>query len=85
MYLVGYSTGSWDDWTRVPLFITADESVAKRYCKKFNRILKRARKQYGLNREDWLMRLEENDVNYQLRQFKVNDYNEATYSPIEVR
>lgn len=85
MYLVQYSTGSWDDWTRKPHFVTDDEQVAKRYCKKFNRILKKAKKQYGVNKDGWIMRLEERDVNYQLRQFMVNDFNEATYSIIEVR
>ena len=85
MYLVEYSTGSWDSWTRKPHFVTDDEQKAKDYCEKFNRILAAARTFYLKDDDEFYMKNDHLPVWFHLRQHHVNDYNEAKYAPIEIR
>lgn len=46
-YLVGYSTGCYDDWTVHNLFVTFDEEIALNYMDKFNRILEALKEHYS--------------------------------------
>jgi ABC-type transporter Mla maintaining outer membrane lipid asymmetry ATPase subunit MlaF len=39
MYLVAYSQGVWDDYVKIDVFVTHDESKAQTYVDKFNTLL----------------------------------------------
>jgi len=86
MYLVKYSTGSYEDYHQNNLFVTADKEVADKYVEKFNRIL-----------DNWLdyMTLFDNEHGYRddekcttaisQRYYDVIETNGAFVEEIEVR
>jgi len=39
MYIVYYTTGLYEDFTRVPVFVTEDKNKASNWVLKFNKIL----------------------------------------------
>jgi purine-nucleoside phosphorylase len=41
MYLVTYSQGVWDDYVKIDVFVTHDESKAQKYVDKFNTMLEK--------------------------------------------
>lgn len=43
MFIITYTSGSWDDFYRGTLFITEDEDLAKRYCEKANSLVIKAK------------------------------------------
>jgi ABC-type Fe2+-enterobactin transport system substrate-binding protein len=83
MYIIEYSTGSWDSWNKHNVFVTENEEVAKQYIEKFNHILTK-----------WKTYLEEileknpnkiNDNDFYERYIKFNEANKAYYTEIQIR
>ena len=83
MFLVYYTYGGFDDFTRISIFVTEDEELAKRYVEKFNRILKYWKDYWNtiVNDDNWL----DNDEYDFRRWYKITETNEAKYKKIEVR
>ena len=83
MFLVYYTYGGFDDFTRISIFVTEDEELAKRYVEKFNRILKYWKDYWNtiVNEDNWL----DNDEYDFRRWYKITETNEAQYKNIEVR
>lgn len=52
IYIIKYSTGSYDDYSENIIFATTKKSKATKYCMKFNRILKKWKKYYSQYEED---------------------------------
>jgi hypothetical protein len=46
MYIVRYSSGSYEDYDITDIFVTNKKSNATKYCTKFNRMLERWNKHY---------------------------------------
>ena len=46
MYIVRYCGGSYEDWRKVDIFVTAKKSEATKYVTKFNKILKKWKEHY---------------------------------------
>jgi len=83
-YLVQYSTGSYDDYYQIFLFVTYDKQKAMDYCQKFNMILDKWFRYYdellkGLRYEDKLCK------KYWCRWNELSETNECIYKEIEVR
>lgn len=82
MYIVKYNYGSYDDFTRINVFVTNDEEKAKAYVEKFNAILKKWKeywKQYE-NEDGWM----EDEDKFQ-KWLRIADMGKAYYCEIEVR
>lgn len=86
MYLVQYSTGSYDSFYQNKLFVTSDENFAKQYVEKFNRILE-CGKQYMSKFDDpefdWIK--DEYIEKYFYRWIAFRETNQCYYQEIEVR
>lgn len=83
MYIIRYSTGMWDDFCPVNIFITTDEAKAIEYVGKFNRILNHFKAHWSkiVNEDNWL-----DDDKYDFRRWsQIYDANEAWYNEIEIR
>jgi hypothetical protein len=83
MILVYYTTGCYDDFTRITIFVTEDEELAKRYVEKFNRILKYWKDYWYtiVNEDNWL---EDDEYDF-IRWNQVTETNQAYFEKIEVR
>jgi hypothetical protein len=83
MFIVKYSYGDWDDFSRIPIFVTDSETTAKHYVKRFNAILNKWKaywKQFQ-NEDGWY----ENSIPKFDRWLQITNTNEAYYDKIEIR
>ena len=46
MYIVNYTSGSWDDFHRGNLFVTEDKELAEAYVEKANTLLEKIKEYY---------------------------------------
>ena len=83
MFLVYYTYGGYDTFTRITIFVTEDEELAKRYVEKFNRILKHWKDYWNtiVNEDNWL---DSDEYDFH-RWYQITESNEAEYKKIEVR
>lgn len=83
MFIVYYTTGGFDDFTRVSIFVTENEKLAKSYVEKFNRILARWKAYWAtiVNEGNWL---DTNNYNFE-RWNQINDLSNAYYQKIQIR
>ena len=70
VYLVSYSTGAYDDWTPIHIFVTIDHEKAVKYRDKFNRILHE---------------LQEHCLKTEKGNFRLMDTNDCYIDKIEIR
>ena len=87
MYLVQYSTGSYDDWIEHDLFVTHDKKMADAYAEKMNRIGVQLRQYYNelYNNSDYGNCSEERLLIISEKHYKWGEYNKCYVRPIEVR
>jgi len=88
MYLVSYSTGSYEDFDTHDIFITYNKKVAIKYVKKFNSILKKWKDYYSKYEEPYAsirwIKDEYVDIYFD-RWMSLRETNECFYNEIEVR
>ena len=78
MYIVYYTTGSYDDFERHNVFVTESELIASEWVAKFNRIVEKF--------YDYYIKNQDNLQNTTIRNiFYFIDVNEAYYEQIEAR
>lgn len=83
MFIVKYSYGDWDDFSRINIFVTDSEKTAKEYVERFNAILNKWKaywKQFE-NSDGWF----EDSSDKFNRWLQITDTNEAYYDKIEMR
>ena len=91
MYIITYTSGSWDSFHRGTLFVTEDEELAKSYCKKAMGVLSRIKEFYIEidSRIDVIGESEDDEEGVNLKLWckynKVSEVNIITYEPIEKR
>lgn len=94
VYLVGYSHGSHDDYRRVTLFVTDDESFAKAYTEKLDRFSdyvtqyeRDYREKAEALSEEFYELISDDRWNliYEFSRHGLGDYNTSFYEPIELR
>lgn len=78
MYIVYYTTGSYDDFCRVPIFVTKDENKANSYKDRFNYIRDKWRQYYFEHRDELKYSLIEEIIYY-------NYLGECYVQPIQER
>ena len=78
MYIVYYTTGSYDDFTRVPVFVTNDKSKASKWVLKFNKMLDKWSEYYEKNRSELPFTMIENIIYF-------TEVGEAYFEQIEIR
>jgi hypothetical protein len=83
MYLVYYSSGSYDTAYEHNVFVTENEEVAIAYITKFNRILQNLKKYYHQNIEELMW--DENEKYDWMRWMRIMETHRATYQTIEKR
>ena len=83
MWIVKFTTGSYDDFARHNIFVTENEELAKAYVKKHNETLIKWQKYWEQfeNADHW-MEDETKDWN---RWYEIVNRNEAYYDKIDVR
>jgi hypothetical protein len=77
MFLIQYSSGQWEDYYTVNVFVTEDEELAKSYVNKFRAKLKKWKDYY--NSKDSIR-----DKHYD-RYCQIMETNNAYYLKIEIR
>ena len=82
VYLVGYSTGQYDDFYIVNVFITENEEIAKKWVEKFNKIHSVWKKYFKERFED---AEKEEDYQHWDRYYQITEINSAFYKPIKFR
>jgi|694.fasta_scaffold116882_7 hypothetical protein len=82
MYIVLYSTGSYDDYCKVPVFVTDDKEKADKYVEKFNRIYDKWSTYYSENRDEPFINLEHSVIE---NIFYFSDLGKAFINEIEFR
>ena len=89
VYLVGYSTGQYDDFYIINIFITENEEVAKKWVEKFNKIHSVWKKYFKERFEDaegyWIDTEKEEDYQHWDRYYQITEINGAFYKPIKFR
>ena len=88
MYIVKYSSGSWDDYGETNIFISSTKDKATKYVSKFNRILKKYKKYYSKfeEYEDGMIWIKDKYIKkYFTRWYKIRNINKCWYEEIEVR
>lgn len=83
MFIVKYSYGDWDDFSRINIFITDSEKTAKEYVERFNSILNKWKaywKQFE-NPDGWY----EDDSEKFQRWLTITNTHEAYYDKIQIR
>lgn len=90
MYIVKYSTGSYDDYGVTDIFITDKKSIATKYVTKFNSILKKWNNYYKQFEETpyegscgWIK--DEFSEQYFWRWHRLKETNKCWWEEIEVR
>ena len=84
IFLVMYSTGSWDDYTEINLFATYSEDYAKAYIEKFNTILNKWKQHWKKFDDDDQLWRQDGFKNFD-RFHQITDMNTAWYYPIQIR
>ena len=83
MFIVKYSTGSYDDYMRHNIFVTESEEVAKAYVEKHNALLTKWQKYWEqFENEDHWMEDQTKDWN---RWYEIHNRNVAYYDKIDIR
>jgi len=90
MFLVKYSSGSYDDWYEIAIFVTQSEDVAKAYVEKFNNLLEKWKPivEEGQNKNRDLEYKKSDFSEYctiGFRYYDITEINEAKYELIEER
>ena len=83
MWVVKYSTGSYDDFYTVNVFVTTNEETAQAYCEKFNRILTKWKDYWDtiVNEDNCL-----GDDEYNFHRWcRISGMNLAYYDKIQIR
>lgn len=83
MYLVSYSTGSYDTYYQEYVFVTADEQMAIAYTEKFNRILNNLKDYFKKNISDSMW--DDSNKYDWYRWTRIMETDRATYQMINVR
>jgi hypothetical protein len=78
MYIVYYTTGSYDDFTRVPVFVTDNENKASDWVLKFNKIFDKWLDYYRKNRSELSFTMIEEIIYYK-------EVGKAYFEEIELR
>ena len=86
MYIIKYTSGSYDSFHIGVLFVTENEELAKLYCEKANRILKSV-KEFMVLIDEKLDQDIERDKYIKLwsKYYNFEEVNSITYESIEVR
>lgn len=93
MYLVGYNSGSWDDYHTQPLFVTDNLEFAENYIKKAMIMLENV-KNFVKTIDERIDELEDVDnkdankvklISLWCKYHKISDINAFTYTEIEQR
>lgn len=100
LYIIRYSTGSYDDFVVVNLFVTHDKSLAKNYVKRFNTIVENYREFYKKFEEHkypdllhdpefiddkFYYELTDENVQYYDRWYELKEFNECFFEEIKIR
>lgn len=88
MYVVKYSSGSYDDYTTVNIFVTDKKATATKYVTRFNELLKKWKhyfsqfesSEYGIR---WLKK--EYEESHFTRWDRVRNINKCYWDEIEAR
>lgn len=80
MYIVEYTTGSWDTYDKHVVFMTSNEETAIRYCKKFNAMRERWREYFMM-----LATSGNQDKPVYDRAYVIMEVNDCTYYSIPMR
>lgn len=87
IYIVSYSTGSYEDYQEIILFATTKKSTATKYVTKFNKLVDKWYKYYSQYEDDnmfgWIK--QEYVEKYFNRWHKLKEINKAFYQEIEIR
>lgn len=78
IWIVQHSTGDWDNYALINLFITESEDVAKTYVNKFNEVLDKWKKHMDVT---WR---ENSNYNFE-RWNTIENTNPSWYDKIEIR
>ena len=78
MYIVYYTTGLYDDFTKIPVFVTDNENKASDWVVKFNKILDKWSDYYDENRNELCNTMIEYIIYYK-------EVGEAYFEQIELR
>jgi hypothetical protein len=83
MWVVKYTTGTYDDFMRHNIFVTENEELAKAYVEKHNKVLTKWQKYWEQfeNEDDWM----EDPTKDWNRWYQIVNRNEAYYDKIDVR
>ncbi len=83
MWVVKYTTGTYDDFMRHNIFVTKNEELAKAYVEKHNKVLTKWQKYWEQfeNEDDWM----EDPTKDWNRWYQIVNRNEAYYDKIDVR
>ena len=95
MFIIKYTSGSWDDFSKETLFITEDEDFAKKYCEKANSLVQKV-KEFVEYLDEKLDKRYDDDVDEESPEMKtavtlwckyhsLSDVNTVSYETIEKR
>jgi len=88
IYLLGYSSGNYDDFYQNIIFSTDDKNKAEKYVEKFNRLLEKWKNYYSNFEEDdfGFIWLKEEYINKHFKNWnKIKNINECYCQKIELR
>jgi hypothetical protein len=86
MYIVKFSSGSYDDYSIFCVFVTEKKSIATKYVTKFNKILKKWKNYYSQFENDDRDWIKEEYVNQHFKRWHaLREINECYWEEIEVR
>lgn len=87
IYLVKYEEGSYDDWCEHIIFATSDLKKAKMYVAKFNKILKKWKKNFKQFEEKkwWGVELKKEYERMYWRHQRIAKINKCFFEEIELR
>ncbi len=88
MYIVKYSSGSYDSWGEEDIFVTSKKSTATKYCTKFNTSLKKWKEYYKKferveNGMSWIK--DEHAEQHFHRWHIITEVNHCLWQEIEIR
>lgn len=87
-YICLYSTGEYDDYHKVIVFFTSDKKIAKKWCSKFNKILKKWKEYYSQfsDKDDSIKWIKPEYIEQHFdRWYQVNNINNSWFEEIEIR
>lgn len=84
MYIVKYSTGSWDDYYQINIFVTTDKEMAEKYVEKFNNILKKWKEYYSQFKDEY-GGIKDEYLKMSDRFYSLMEINKCSFKEIEIR